>query len=224
MSTAAAELLASVPAPEVEAPAPAAAADTAPARKSRSGTSGAERRRRAAAAEAAGQPITSSGTRNRATGDRPPKAAAGKKAGAAPSKSEVDALVDALDQVLPYLALKDPYSAAVIDKRKREIAAALYQVPVLSGIVRWVARLQGGADNPYVILLSVALPILAHHGKLPGVAGLGVQMASGLLKLEPTPAEVDAMAAKGMQSLAAAMSLGDLLSSVAAEAESAPAA
>jgi hypothetical protein len=219
MTDAAAALLDSVPAPEVVA-APAAAADAAPPRKSsRSGTSGAERRRRAKAEET-GQPTTASGSRNRATGDRAPKAS---KTAGAPTKAEVDALVAALDQVLPYLALKDPYSAAVVDKRKREIAGALYAVPVLSGIVRWVAKLQGGADNPYVVLLSVVLPILAHHGKLPSAAAMPVQLVSGLLKLEPTAQEIAAMQMAGMGAVAGLMNLGDVLSSVAAEASVEPA-
>lgn len=216
-----AELLASVPLPVPEqAPAP----DEKPARRSRSGTSGAERRRRAKE-EAAGLPTTASGPANRATGDKPPakgKPAAGGK-GKAGTPTEHKALVEQLDKLLPYLALKDPYTAAVVDKRKAELAAAIFQVPLLSDLVRWASGLQAGASNPYVVLLTVALPILAHHGKLPAKLGMGVQLAGGFLDLEPSEEQQAEMQARGMLALVKFTEAAEALQAVATEAAEAKA-
>lgn len=211
----AADLLAAVPPPAVVPTVEPAAVDAPPARK-RSGTSGAERRRRAKA-EAAGLPTTASGARNRATGDKPP--AKGKAPAAAATASEIKALADGLDELLPWLALKDPYTAAVVAKRRKELAGALYEIPVLRDVVRWAAKLQGGANNPYVIVLSVVLPILAHHGKLPAKPAGLVQLGSALLKLEPTEDEIATMQARGMAQVIALTQLGDLVADVAAEAD-----
>lgn len=164
--------------------------------------------------------------RARAPRARKPRKAASERAPRRPSDrsprkpSESQRIADALDKLVPFLALRDPYAAAVIRKRRVELAKALVQIPVLGDLVKWLARVEASTDNPYVVLLSVLVPIAAHHGWLGGTASPVAGMGASLLGLAPSQSELDAVSG---EAAAVVMSLG-ALGSMMAEADAARAA
>ena len=152
-------------------PSPPGSADStpAPARKSRSGTSGAERRRRAAGtAPAKPKP------------DRAP---------AAPKVAPLaKRLAEALDTLGTLVAtFVDPYDGAVLShnaERAGEVLAGIAARKPAFG--RMLERFLGIGDNidGMALLAGMALPILVHHGVIPAKFGV---LAKVMDTAPPTP-------------------------------------
>lgn len=134
--------LAAIPAPK----------DSAPPRKSRSGTSGAERRRRAAAGTA---------TPKRDSAPRAPKEP--------PLAQQIS---DALETVGMLVGtFVDPYDGAVLTHNAKRAGAALADVaerrPGFAKLLRGLLATGNNLEG-VTLLAGIALPILCHHGILPG--------------------------------------------------------
>jgi hypothetical protein len=161
-----AALLDDVPNPETTQP--------ARVRRSRSGTSGAERRRQAkAAAAAAGEPPPS--TRSTTRRDRAPKPPSAK----ATERQITDVL--GLVSSLPFLSPRD---AALLRHNGPRLAAALCRYPALARMVASLAKL--GDESGGILLIAVVLLSLEPVQRmLPAQFRAYSTMAAGFLGAAP---------------------------------------
>ncbi len=147
-------VLAAIPSPLQNVP-DAAPSEPAAPRKSRSGTSGAERRRRAAASGTAPAP--------KPRADKTPAAPK-----LAPLDKRLTETIDLLGTLVGTFV--DPYDGAVLchnaDKAGKTLAGIAARKPAFG---RTLERLLSAGDNVdgLALLAGMLLPILCHHGILP---------------------------------------------------------
>lgn len=178
----AAPVLDEYPAPALAAiPAPAAAKDEPAPRKSRSGTSGAERRRRAAASGTAPK---------RDTAPRAPKTP--------PLEKQLAEALDTLGMLVGTFV--DPYDGAVLqhnaDKAGKVLAGIAARRPGFAKLLNSLLSVGNNVDG-LALLAGMVLPILCNHGVLPAKYAI----VATVMGTAPPAVNADAAALKDMMSM-----------------------